>query len=1110
MEPTTQIPTGPPPMKGQDFNLLRAEGLKVLQAAAGASWTNHNLSDPGITLLEACCYALTEAGLKAGIPMRDLLASDADGRLQESPTPGVVLPMAPLTVNDFRKSLIDHPLVRNAWVFAVDAALGGMLKVLLEFEDKQLNTNTFNVQLNVDISTPPDPPQVVNISVDVAFPFWDEAAARPFSTDVQLQTATFQDLGSGANWALIENSTSYLGRITVQYQPPAVAETELVVVAQINTPLEDPLQQAPKVLQALQTHISTLGDNSPADQSMLKQYNRWVVAAAAAVRSVEMYMRGYRNLCERFTDFKPVRLQEVAIEAGIEINAGVAPEELIASILFNIDQHITPVALIRGISEMGPEVPVDELFEGPPLHGGFLPDETLVATNLPERLFSSDILRIILRHRNPGNEDVNVRENVNQRRIVSVRNLSLSLFIDNRVVTDNARDTLCLANSQQHIPHLSYSKSRINLFRNGISVPYDWQQVLARVAQLKDEYLNGSLGYGDDLALPDAENIAVADYYPIQEDLPLVYGVGSAGLPESATVARRAQALQLQGYMLFFEQLTAGLASQLGHLNSFFSADPDIDRTIFNQPLPQLPQAQLLLGDGYANALQTAAESPVQFQQRRNRVLNHLLATFGENMNDTSSFAFHEALQPDEATPVLLPDLLKHQQAQIEKASLQLIREKSAFYYALPALSRHRAQSFGNPVWMEGSLVEVTFSANQYNWTIMNANGQPLLRGYSAEETDGSAPARETAMKALLQAAAAISLARYASGFVPHQPVSEPFHLQLREHPEAPPYGRSVAQYADAPAAIAGIPIITTAILGHWQRFALTPLERKLCHLLEIAVQEKRPLLAPLMDYFQVFDEPPPIQKKFRLFSGALHTGDTLLVSNGVYTGASDGEAVDAAEAAIGLALRKGLKIENYRIVPAPANTFRVELMQDADTIIATSAGTFPTQEAAKAGIRRIWLMLNRLFSGEGLYVTEHLLLAPLTDGETPLEIPEAKDPWSFQVSVVFPSGYASDFNGGPLQETMPTRYRDPEFRRFAEKQVRTACPAHILPRIYWVDRELPTAPAGAAGFTRFETAWLAWQNAWLTDETDTAQLQAPRDALVAVMNDIIAAAENE
>ncbi len=202
-------------------------------------------------------------------------------------------------------------------MFPIDATLGGLLKVLLEFEDKQLNTNTFNVLLNVDIATPPDPPQVISISVDVAFPFWDEAAAQPFSTDIQLQTVTFQDLGGGNNWALIENSTSYLSRINVQYQPPAASMTELVVVAQINTPLEDPLQQIPKVLQALQAHISTLGDNSPADQSILKQYNRWVLSAAAAVRSVEMYMRGYRNMCERFTMFKPVRLQEVAIVAGL-------------------------------------------------------------------------------------------------------------------------------------------------------------------------------------------------------------------------------------------------------------------------------------------------------------------------------------------------------------------------------------------------------------------------------------------------------------------------------------------------------------------------------------------------------------------------------------------------------------------------------------------------------------------------------------------------------------------------------------------------------------------------------------------------------------------------
>ncbi|WP_298716484.1 hypothetical protein, partial [Chitinophaga sp.] len=92
----------------------------------------------------------------------------------------------------------------------------------------------------------------------------------------------------------------------------------------------------------------------------------------------------------------------------------------------------------------------------------------------------------------------------------------------------------------------------------------------------------------------------------------------------------------------------------------------------------------------------------------------------------------------------------------------------------------------------------------------------------------------------------------------------------------------------------------------------------------------------------------------------------------------------------------------------------------------------------------------------------------------------------------------------------MPAKYRDPEFRRFAEKQARTACPAHILPRIFWVDRELPAAPAGSPGLTRFEGLWHSWQSDWLQDETDAAQLQGSRNALVLTLNDIIAAAENE
>src|ERR1044072_12814 len=100
MSQATQISPLPPEMKSQDFGFLRNEGMQLLQRIAGASWTNHNLHDPGITLLEAACYALTEMGLRLGMDIPDLVASDTSGQQQAFFTAAQILPSAPVTIND--------------------------------------------------------------------------------------------------------------------------------------------------------------------------------------------------------------------------------------------------------------------------------------------------------------------------------------------------------------------------------------------------------------------------------------------------------------------------------------------------------------------------------------------------------------------------------------------------------------------------------------------------------------------------------------------------------------------------------------------------------------------------------------------------------------------------------------------------------------------------------------------------------------------------------------------------------------------------------------------------------------------------------------------------
>lgn len=102
-----------------DFESLRAQAVQFAQAASGNIWTDYNLHDPGVTLLEQTCFALSEIGYQAAHPIRDLL-TDPDGRLHYGELafydPRRVLPSAPVTDHDLTSYLSDQPGIARAWV----------------------------------------------------------------------------------------------------------------------------------------------------------------------------------------------------------------------------------------------------------------------------------------------------------------------------------------------------------------------------------------------------------------------------------------------------------------------------------------------------------------------------------------------------------------------------------------------------------------------------------------------------------------------------------------------------------------------------------------------------------------------------------------------------------------------------------------------------------------------------------------------------------------------------------------------------------------------------------------------------------------------------------
>jgi hypothetical protein len=119
---------------GLDYAALRAAGVDLISKAGSGSWTDYNDHDPGVTILEQLCYALTDLAYRAGFDDVDLFLPVAEGQVlnqdrTQSETalfPGpAVLTCEPVTAHDLRTLLYgDIEDVDNAWISASAEAPG--------------------------------------------------------------------------------------------------------------------------------------------------------------------------------------------------------------------------------------------------------------------------------------------------------------------------------------------------------------------------------------------------------------------------------------------------------------------------------------------------------------------------------------------------------------------------------------------------------------------------------------------------------------------------------------------------------------------------------------------------------------------------------------------------------------------------------------------------------------------------------------------------------------------------------------------------------------------------------------------------------------------------
>jgi len=113
-----------PAQKSMDYEFLRKKGIEYAQRLSGKTWTDYNEHDPGVTILEQLCYALTDLGYRTNFSVEDILFSKRHS-LESAPnnaffSPQQIFPSAPIALTDYRKLLIDRvPYLKNVW-FEID------------------------------------------------------------------------------------------------------------------------------------------------------------------------------------------------------------------------------------------------------------------------------------------------------------------------------------------------------------------------------------------------------------------------------------------------------------------------------------------------------------------------------------------------------------------------------------------------------------------------------------------------------------------------------------------------------------------------------------------------------------------------------------------------------------------------------------------------------------------------------------------------------------------------------------------------------------------------------------------------------------------------------
>ncbi len=520
-----------------DYERLREEGIRHLERLATDIWTDFNAHDPGITILEVLCYAITDLGYRANLPIEDLLASENGDLSDTFYHTDQVLHCHPTTATDYRKLLIDLEGVKNAWLEkALTAEMSLFVSQSITF--KPISTGKVNELLEKYVPES-DQTRIGDLINKLMTDAAQIGAIRNDTTDSAGYPALSDAIVCQYGYFKIITPSP-----TIRINGNAYKRIVLNGLYNIQLELDDSIQ--------------------PNDISRINEVKS----------SVRARLHNNRNSCEDFLHISIVKPQYICICLNIEVASEADERQVLAEVLFRLQEFLAPTVRSYSLQQMlAKGYHCDAIFDGPLLENGFIDTQELEQANLHTKIYLSDLHRII------------------------VETPQVEVIKEFNVKPPQNSETWCFDVNKGHKWMIDLCCSTFYVSKGAMSCKIDDSEIEEPLEILRLSYQNLmdtttkrpplQLGtYREDLS----------DYLSVQYEFPNTYGIGENGLPEQATHLRKAQSKQLQAYLLFYDQILASYLAQLGQVRDLLSVQQNAqDFPSFNSMLLEIPSFRDLI-----------------------------------------------------------------------------------------------------------------------------------------------------------------------------------------------------------------------------------------------------------------------------------------------------------------------------------------------------------------------------------------------------------------------------------------------------------------------------------------------------------------------------------